>query len=363
MRSKRMLVAMGAVITAALIAGACASKADAPTDTPVSSLTGAPATSQAAAATATPSSADAYIAYRDDTGTLAVRNFTTAKTYHQPVNPTTEIIAQMRCTPNGSRIAYLKQNFADVSSRQVIVRGTNAPRDPIRVSSLVQWIAWSPDGNKLALVEWDGQAKKGTIKIHDVAADSETTIMEGNQYIGNIAWSPDGTKLAFYLQSADFRESDIHTLNIDGSNLKRLTDPDSGIIWLDPDWAPDGSWIIAAGEKDQSVQLYRIDASTSEVTPLTSSSDIYKRNPYFAPDGSLVAFTGSVVLPSVSANWAAALHQFAIFTMGPDGAGEKSLTADPRGTTPGPNDPFLNAYMLGWCADGPWLDDLWEAQP
>jgi hypothetical protein len=53
------------------------------------------------------------------------------------------------------------------------------------------------------------------------------------------------------------------------------------------------------------------------------------------------------------------LHQFGIFTVKPDGTDEAPVTADPR-TNPGAAvDPYLNAYMLGWCALGPWLDDLW----
>jgi len=359
MRLKLALLAVGAAILLAVpIAWACASKADAPTDTP----TPAPTQPSGSASPAPP--ADAYIVYRDDTGTLAVRDFATAKTYHNPIDATKEVIVLTRCTPDGSRIAYLKQIFDDAHSttRDVIIRGSNAPSDPLTVSSLVQWIAWSPDGNKLAMVEWNGQKKQGKIYIYDIATGQKTTILEGDQYIGNIGWSPLGDRLTFYLQSSDFREADIYTLKIDGSDKKRLTPGDGSLIWLDPAWSPDGKWLVAAGAALQTVQLYRIEADTGVVTQLTTSNDIYKRNPYFSPDGSIVAYTGSVVQPAVSVNWNA-LHQYAIFTMKPDGTDERALTADPRGTTPGPNDPFLNAYMLGWCAPGPWLDDLWtEAQ-
>ena len=357
MRLRLAGLAVGAAtLVAVLAAGGCASKADAPTETPTPATSATPAGS-----TASTAPQDAYILYRDDTGTLSARDFTTAKTYHHPSDATKEVIVQTRCTNDGSRIAYLKQIFDEEHSttRQVIIRGSSAPPEPLTVSALVQWIAWSPDGKKLGMVEWNGQSKQGKLNIYDVDAGQQTTVLDGNQYIGNIGWSPQSDRLAFYLQSEDFRRADIYTLKSDGSERKRLTPGDGDLIWLDPAWSGDGKTIVAAGAAADTVQLYRIDADTGTVAPLTSSNDIYKRNPYFSPDGSLIAFTGSVVLPAVSVG-RDHLHQFAIFTITPDGGDERALTADPRGTTPGPNDPFLNAYMLGWCAPGPWLDDLWE---
>jgi WD40 repeat protein len=350
MRVLRAGPVIGAVIFAALVAWACASTADAPTETE----TATPSRSTA------PQTIDAYIIYRDDLGTLAVRDFKTGATYQQPVDGAKELIAQVRCTRDGSRIAYLKQVFSQPLERQIIIRGKDAPADPLRVSPLVQWVAWSPDGSKLAMVEWDGSSdpKRGTLKVMDIANGETETLLDGDQYIGNIVWSGANDRLTFYLQSADFTQADVYVMDADGSNLTRVTPGDGELIWLDPDWSPDGTWIVAAGVNEQSVQLYRVETDGSGVSLLTTSNEINKRNAYFAPDGSTIAFTGSVVLPVVSAE-AAALHTVAIFTMSPDGTNERSLTADPRGTTPGPNDPYLNAYMIGWCAAGPWLDDLW----
>ncbi|MEO8456854.1 MAG: hypothetical protein ABI559_03475 [Chloroflexota bacterium] len=357
------------VAVAAVTIVACASKASAPgTSTPtlVPGTSGQPSgtvstTTPGATASGDPS-AQQYIVYHDDTGAIAVRDLESGKTYRQTVDANTEVITQTRCAQDGQNIAYLKQLFAEATKRQIIVRGANALPNPLSVDSLVQWIAWSRDGKKLAIVEWNGQNKNGKIEILDVASGQiASTIMDGDQYIGNIAWSPSDDRLAFYLQTSDFSRADIYTMQSDGSALTRLTPGDGSKIWLDPAWSPDGKWIVAAGAEAETVQLYRIEADGSGITQLTTSTDIYKRNPYFSPDGKIIAYTGSVVLPGVSLNYAA-LHQFAIFVMNPDGTAEHALTADPRGTTPGPNDQILNAYMLGWCKAGPWLDDLWTPQ-
>jgi Dipeptidyl peptidase IV (DPP IV) N-terminal region len=357
---RRLLATLTVAVVALAIAVAiasCASKHAEPGTATPTSVPGS-ATSTSSTASGSPAAASAYIMFHDDTGALVARDLATGKSSRQTVDANTEVIAQTRCVPDGSRIAYLKQVFADATHRQIVIRGSNAPAQPITVSFLVQWIAWSPDGNKMALVEWDGKQKQATVAILDVNTGQMTTIMQGNQYVGDISWSSAGNRLTFYLEDNNNTSSEIYVMDATGANQVQLTHGNGDVTWLDPAWSPDGTSILAAGEQSNNVQLYRIDPSTGSTTQLTQSNDIYKRNPYYSPDGSIVAYTGSVVLPGVAVS-AAALHQFAIFTMNPDGSNEKALTADPRGTTPGPNDPFLNAYMLGWCATGPWLDDLW----
>jgi Tol biopolymer transport system component len=357
--TRRLLATLTAAVAALAIAVAiasCASKhAEPGTATP--SATPGSATSMTQSSSS-PAAASAYIMFHDDTGALVARDFASGKSSRQTVDATTEVIVQTRCVPDGSRIAYLKQVFADATHRQIVIRGSNAPAQPLTVPALVQWIAWSPDGNKMALVEWDGKQKQATVAILDVNTGQLTTIMQGNQYVGDISWSSVGDRLTFYLEDTSSTSSEIYVMDATGASQVQLTHGNGDVTWLDPACSPDGTSILAAGEQSNSVQLYSIDPTTGDTTQLTQSNDIYKRNPYYSPDGSIVAYTGSVVLPGVAVS-AAALHQFAIFTMNPDGSNERALTADPRGTTPGPNDPFLNAYMLGWCAGGPWLDDLW----
>ncbi len=317
------------------------------------------ATPTAVPGSSTPAPRDAYLMYHDDHNDIIVRDLASGATYtHVPVDITSEVIVQTRCSDDGTRIAYLDQVFADAAHRRIIIRGANAPADPVTVPAQTQWIAWSPDGTRLAVVLWDSKDKKATLGILDVNSGDLSTIMEGDQYIGNIAWSPAGDRIAFYLENTANTSSDIYTIDATGQNLVQLTHGNDEVTWLDPSWSPDGSTILSAGVESNTIQLYNIDPNSGDSRPLTSTTDIYKRNPYYSPDGSIIAYTGSVVLQGVAVS-ADALHQFAIFTINPDGSDDKALTADPRGTTPGPNDPYLNAYMLGWCAAGPWLDDLW----
>jgi Tol biopolymer transport system component len=133
--------------------------------------------------------------------------------------------------------------------------------------------------------------------------------------------------------------------------------PGGDFQWYDPDWAPDGDNILVAGGSDDGFQLYKIAVDTGVHTAVTDS-DIFKRGAQYSPDGGTIAYTGSIAVPGVSLDWAA-LHQFGIFLTDGDGFNERPFTADPRLNPGAQVDPYLDAYFVGWCNRGPWLDDLW----
>ncbi|HVP05748.1 MAG TPA: hypothetical protein VMT90_08740 [Dehalococcoidia bacterium] len=302
---------------------------------------------------------DAYVMYRDDVGDPVARNLKTAKVYKQTVDYNEEVIVWAACAGDGSRIAYLIQDFNE-KFRRLSIKGDNAPADFIQIPATVQDFAWFPDGSKIALTEWDQQTDTASIVVLDVASGQTTPIWTGSLLAGGPAVSPDGKQLAYYLQDVNGGSSKIELLNTDGGDPRDLV-AQSGLQWLDPAWAPDGKHIIATGLSPTASQMYQVDVETGATTQITQDTTIYRRGPQFSPDGSLIAYTGSIIPPSVSAV-AVMMHQFGIFVVNPDGSGERPLTVDPR-TNPGANvDPYLNAYLIGWCKPGPWLDDLWTPQ-
>ncbi|MDQ3519518.1 MAG: hypothetical protein M3466_14110 [Gemmatimonadota bacterium] len=93
---------------------------------------------------------------------------------------------------------------------------------------------WSPDGTRLAFSDPFGP------DVSEVGVDGtglRLLLAEASEP----AWSSDGRQLAFV--SSDGGRQSIYIANIDGSNRRSVTAPDSISADEGPTWSPDGRWL------------------------------------------------------------------------------------------------------------------------
>lgn len=107
------------------------------------------------------------------------------------------------------------------------------------------------------------------------------------------AWSPDGSKIAFATIGNRFQGVEIHVMNADGSERKKII---GGNGWNDfPSWSPDGKKIAFSSDRDDRFKNYEIYVANSDgsgITRLTHTSG-YDQDPAFSPDGTKIAFFSS----------------------------------------------------------------------
>ena len=192
-----------------------------------------------------------------------------------------------------------------------------------KVNSIIMSPEWAPTGDKLLFVSF--HVKRPAIYILDLRSGKITAL--GNktgQSQSAPAWSPDGKTIAF-TQATD-GNSDIYTVNVDGTNLKRLTNTDS--IETSPTWSPDGKKIAFVSDSAGSPQIYIMNADGSGKERFTFNGD-YNADPAWSPRGDKIAFTSMLDT------------RFNIVVKSLDGLVEKQLTAD-MGRNDSPS----------WSADG-----------
>lgn len=136
--------------------------------------------------------------------------------------------------------------------------------------------AWSPDGQWIATIAFNGAEEDTTLLIRPqiaATASAETkTINLGPNYYYTAVWSPDSTKLALVDKTMS-----ISLLNLEKGNevtqiASAANDPSMGTRTEPPCWSPDSKWLAYLQEgQDGSacsrVMLYSIvDATTSAAT-------------------------------------------------------------------------------------------------
>jgi len=116
--------------------------------------------------------------------------------------------------------------------------------------------AWSPDGRHIAFVSdrdavfLNTEHNLTTNNIYIMGSDGSkirrlTFDNTTNQY-GSMSWSPDGERLVFSMSSLSPNGpfvSGIYLMNIHNSNITRLTSP-SDLVQANPTWAPNGKQIM-----------------------------------------------------------------------------------------------------------------------
>ncbi|MBI5636657.1 MAG: Tol-Pal system beta propeller repeat protein TolB [Nitrospinae bacterium] len=192
-----------------------------------------------------------------------------------------------------------------------------------KVNSIIISPDWAPSGGKLLFTSF--HMKRPAIYMLDLHSGKITAIGSNTgQSQSAPAWSPDGKTIAF--TQALNGNSDIYTINADGTGLRRLTDADS--IETSPTWSPDGKKIAFVSDSAGTPQIYIMNADGSGKERFTFNGD-YNADPAWSPRGDKIAFTSMLDT------------RFNIVVKSLDGLVEKQLTAD-MGRNDSPS----------WSADG-----------
>lgn len=168
----------------------------------------------------------------------------------------------------------------------------------------------SPQGDKIVFTS----DRSGDLElwVMDIDGKNQKQITSGLGYDGGAFFSPDGKELVFRASRPQTEEEqkeykellkehlvaptnmEIYTCNIDGSNLKKITNLGKA-NWA-PFFHPSGKKIIFSsnhhGQKGYDFQLFMVDKDGNNLERITNES-LFNAFPMFSPDGKKLVFSSN----------------------------------------------------------------------
>jgi TolB protein len=157
------------------------------------------------------------------------------------------------------------------------------PRTVTESAEPIMSPAWSPDGQSLAYVSFEGKAS--AIYVQRLATGERRRVSARRGINGAPAWSPDGGKLALTLSRDG--NLDLYVLDLGTQTLTRLTT--DGAIDTEPEWARDGGSLYFTSDRAGNAQVYRVGAGGGDEAQRLTFTNGYNARPRLSPDGQSLA--------------------------------------------------------------------------
>lgn len=149
-------------------------------------------------------------------------------------------------SPDGKKIVYIaNQNIW-------VMNSDGTEKKKLLEDFVCEDPAWSPDGKKIVFSVYNRGVREIYVMDADGSGAKQITWDGGLE----AAWSPDSKKITFRSYRNE-KNSDIYTMSVDGSNIKRQTYHSA--CDKQPAWSPDGKKIAFASDRDGDFEIYVMD--------------------------------------------------------------------------------------------------------
>jgi Tol biopolymer transport system component len=190
-----------------------------------------------------------------------------------------------------------------------VINADGSHRQRLLTGAVNTTFNWSPDGQQIAFSAgaWTTRAGKWEIDDHVSVANADGTgvhRLTPTTAIGaqTPTWAPNSQRLAFMAMNVREDHWRIYTINSDGTGLRLLTHNTGGKANFDgdPDWSPDGRWIVFERWTRGNLRTTAVMAIRPDGTGLHQIAVVITGPqcacPDWSPDGTKIAYQASPTL-------------------------------------------------------------------
>ncbi|MCE7031133.1 Tol-Pal system beta propeller repeat protein TolB [Lysobacter sp. GX 14042] len=165
-----------------------------------------------------------------------------------------------------TRIAYVTATGVGRDAQYALVVADSDGHNPqtvVRSPEPLLSPSWSPDGNRLAYVSFEGGNSE--IWIQNISTGSREVVSRFRGINGAPEFSPDGNRLALTLSRSGNPE--VYVMDLASRSLTQLTNHFG--IDTEPTWSADGGTIYFTSDRGGQPQIYQVPASGGSASRVT----------------------------------------------------------------------------------------------